>query len=72
MDDHEARITRLEKDMWFGNGQPGMTTRMKAVEDASDRTDTHLEKHDKKLDRLSWMVAVGLGIVITLQFILKH
>ena len=30
----EEDITRLKKDMWYGNGKPGMTTRMEKVEEA--------------------------------------
>lgn len=28
--------------------------------------------HDKKIDRLMWLAGVGFGILITLEFILKH
>ena len=28
--------------------------------------------HDKKIDRLMWLAGVGFGILITLEFVLKH
>jgi len=28
------RLNKLEKDMWIGNGRPGMTTRVLMLEDA--------------------------------------
>lgn len=28
------RLDRLEKDLWYGNGKPGLTTRMAAAETA--------------------------------------
>ena len=30
----EEDITRLKKSIWYGNGKPGMTTRMEKVEEA--------------------------------------
>jgi len=28
--------------------------------------------HDKKIDKLMWIAGIGFGIVVTLQFVLKH
>lgn len=85
----DDRIKRLEKDMWHGNGKPGMTTRMAVAEECMDtinaniaRLNRNIEKSNeskaaadeaasKKTDRLTWLVAVGVGIVVTLEFILK-
>lgn len=74
--DHEERIKRLEKDMWYGNGLPGMVTRMANQEASTARSIKDMEKidktlmhHDKKLDKLFWLVAIGVGILIALQFL---
>lgn len=33
-DELARRIGKLEKDIWFGNGKPGLTTRVLMLEDA--------------------------------------
>jgi len=78
-DEFIHRLANLEKDMWFGNGKPGITTRMALMEDfKKDMQSTirgmkeMISMSNKKTDRLTWLVAVGVGIVITLQFILKN
>lgn len=69
-------LQKHEQDLYRGNGKPGLTTRMALVEDnvakIEDSVDTinqTIEKNGKKTDRLSWLVAIGIGIVITLQFV---
>jgi hypothetical protein len=73
------RLAKLEQDLWHGNGKPGITIRIAVLENRQDDTeeamnkiDEALDKWGKKTDRLSWLVAVGVGILIALQFILKR
>lgn len=40
---HEA-VNRHEKDLYRGNGKPGLTTRMAVVEDAVERIGSNLSK----------------------------
>lgn len=48
---NEERLYRLEKDMWFGNGKPGLTVRMALMEDC-------YEKLARNLSKFVWL-AVG-------------
>ena len=75
-------LQQLRKDMYFGNGLPGMTSRMLTVERCLNDLEREMEKmkidikeqmekSDKKIDRLTWLVAVGVGILATLEFVLK-
>jgi hypothetical protein len=46
--DHEHRIGRLEKDMWHGNGKPGLTTRMQQAEDAIKMTGKCIDEVERE------------------------
>lgn len=72
-------LLRHDNILLYGNGKPGLTTRMALVEDnvakiedSVDNINETIRAASKKTDRLSWLVAVGIGIVITLQFLLKR
>lgn len=39
--------------MWFGNGKPGITTRMAVVEDCVDRI-------SKNLSRITWLLVAAV------------
>lgn len=41
----------------------------KVDKDAFDDLAATVEKHDKLLGRYGWLIAVGVGIILTLQFI---
>jgi hypothetical protein len=61
--DHEHRIGRLEKDMWHGNGKPGLTTRMQQAEDALSATKINIEDTNKRIsstDRKFWAIILLL------------
>lgn len=58
--EHESRIERLEKNMFHGNGKPGITTRMQQAEDA-------LETHTKSISDIKKMF---WGIILLLLTIL--
>lgn len=62
VDAHGRRTTVLETD-WkaFFSDQGAFRLFCKQINDQAAKT-----------DRLTWLVAVGLGIVITLQFMLKR
>lgn len=32
----------------------------------------HSEKDDKRFERINWFIAIGIGIISTLEFILKR
>lgn len=72
-------LLRHDNVLFYGNGKPGLTTRMALVEDnvakiedSVDNINETIQAAGKKTDRLSWLVAIGIGIVITLQFLLKR
>lgn len=50
-----ARLDRVYNDVYFGNGLPGLVTRMKQSEDRHEAMDERCEKSDKKVDRLGTM-----------------
>lgn len=52
---HEVTIKRIEKDMYYGNGKPGMTTRMATMEDCTERIDNSLR----------WIVRLLVGSFIS-------
>jgi hypothetical protein len=49
------RLSALEKDMWFGNGKPGITTRMAVMEDIVRRIDRNL----------TWFVRLTAASILT-------
>lgn len=73
----DRRLSSVEKDLYRGNGKPGITIRLAVLEECVDKIDEtikgmsdRLDKSNRKQDRLTWLVAVGVGIVITMQFVL--
>jgi hypothetical protein len=79
-DERDQRAERDRREMLDrvdGHGQrmTGMETKWAAFfgEQGAFRIFTaQLTEQAKKTDRLTWLVAVGVGIVITLQFVLKR
>lgn len=57
-------VYQHDKDMYYGNGKPGLTTRMEKVEDAVKAIHDGIEKQEKKQDRIELLVwaAVIAGI----------
>lgn len=58
-----ARLDRVYNDVYFGNGLPGLVTRMKQSEDRHEAMDERCEKADKRMDRLGimfWAIIVLL------------
>lgn len=47
-----ADLDALKKDMWIGNGKPGVTTRLLQLEGAVDRLEATLAKFENTLDRV--------------------
>lgn len=52
IDELERIVRRLEKDMYHGNGKPGITQRMAAVEDG-------MEMIGRNLAKLIWALLGG-------------
>lgn len=73
MDDNQ-RFVRLEHEI-FGNGRPGIESRMKTYVDSKadlmeSRQNERHSQNTRKIDRLSWLVGIGVGIIITLNAVL--
>lgn len=67
----EDRLARVEHEI-FGNGRDGLELRMKYYVDRETaaiegKQDIRHTENTRKIDRLAWMVGVGVGIVITLN-----
>lgn len=41
----------------------------KTYEAESKNTSDAIEKHDRQIGRLTWLVYIGVGIILTLQFV---
>jgi hypothetical protein len=52
------KVRALEKDMWVGNGKPGMTTRMALMEDCVAKISENL----KWIVRL--LIAIFVGVIV--------
>lgn len=52
---HERTILRIEQDMYYGNGKPGMTTRMESMETCVGRIDSSLR----------WIVRLLVGSFVS-------
>lgn len=77
--DVRRMVDRHDQDLYRGNGKPGITTRIAVteakvtvVEECITSLKETIEAGARKTDRLTWLVAVGVGIIITLQFLLKR
>lgn len=66
-----GRIRKIEKDLYFGNGKPGITTRLELLEDAVDRIEQTLKDFQKGQDWLIRLVAGGLILAVLNMVIRK-
>jgi len=58
-----ARLDRVYNDVYFGNGKPGLTTRMQSAEERQDAMDLRCDKADKDLAntrKMFWAIIVLL------------
>lgn len=53
----ERTVRKLEKDMYHGNGKPGMTERLGRVEDIIERTNRNLSK-------IVWLLVAMVVMII--------
>jgi hypothetical protein len=67
LQNHEGRISKVEKDLWVGNGKPGLTTRIALVEESME----DIKGMKKSIEELKRNVYIGIGILIALEFLLK-
>jgi hypothetical protein len=67
LDGHERRICALEKDMWHGNGKPGVTTRVALMEDGMEE----IKGMKKSIDELKRNIYIGIGMLMALEFLFK-
>lgn len=58
-------LSKLWNDMYYGNGKPGVVTRLQSLEEAVDRIEATLEKFNKTQDRVVWLIvsAVILAVI---------
>jgi hypothetical protein len=65
------RVGRLENIILYGNGKPGLTTRMVEVEKDIKLIQELEERRTKKLDRIEVAVVIGV-ILMILNLISTH
>jgi hypothetical protein len=59
-------VRRHDKDLYRGNGKPGLTTRMARQEDAMDAACERLDKSDKRQDRTQSMFWAIILLLLTI------
>jgi hypothetical protein len=64
-------VGKLWNDVYYGNGKPGIVTRVQSVEDAVDRIEQTLDKFTKNQDRIIWLI-VSVVILAVLNLVMKH
>lgn len=64
-------VKRLVKDVYYGNGKPGITTRVQLLEDAVERIGETLERFNKLQDKIVWLL-VGTVALAVLNLVIKH
>jgi len=57
-------LSQLWDDMYFGNGKPGITTRVALVEDAVGRIERKLDLHNKIV--ITAICALAVDIIVRL------
>lgn len=69
------RVERLEKDMWYGNGKPGITTRTESLESRVTIIEKYINERESRLQaRMNIMITAifTLAGAVILQLIFKH
>lgn len=64
----EDRISALEKDMWRGNGKPGITTRLATLEDDVER----LERKQRLIANQGWAILLLLLTLMGTVIATRH
>ncbi len=67
----EEIIREIRKDLYVGNGRPGMTYRMASVEKDIEGIREREEHRSRKLDRIEAAVLTGIVLMI-LNLIATH
>lgn len=65
------RLLALEKDMWIGNGKPGLTTRMANVENTLEASKEAENRRYRKQDRIE-VLLWGALITAIANLIFSH
>lgn len=64
-------VEQHEKDLYRGNGLPGLTTRMKSVEDRVDKLEKFNDSRENRLDKkMNILITTVLGLLSAL--VLQH
>lgn len=57
-------LERLEKDVYHGNGKPGLTTRMALMEDRADGFDETIDAFKRNFSKAVWVLIGGFGSIL--------
>ena len=69
--ENEARIQRIEKDLWFGNGKRGLTTRMQQVEDKLDDMKHSMTEYNRNAFQMKLLLIGAIVSAIAAAVISK-
>lgn len=65
------QIDKMWNDLYYGNGKPGVCTRLELLEDAVERTEKVLEKFSNTMNRVVWLIVSGV-ILAVLNLVIHH
>lgn len=78
-EDTAGRIAQLENIVWKGTISPSIISRLAEIETRARLAaaavlsiEQKLNKFQDKMDKLTAIVSIGMGIIVTLQFLLKR
>jgi len=64
--DVAGRLGRVEKDLYYGNGKPGITTRIQQNEDCLEQHGERMDAHDRRIDGVDTKFWAIILLLITL------
>lgn len=69
--ENEERFQRIEKDLWYGNGKRGLTTRMQQVEDKIENMSKSAEQAEKNSFQIK-LLLIGAIVTAIAAAIISH
>lgn len=63
----ERRLSKMETDLYYGNGKPGITTRLATLEDHMNDSKDRLKSIDNKFwAMISLLLATLVGVIVNI------
>jgi hypothetical protein len=65
------KIKQIEEILWIGNGKPGVTARLLALEGCVDQLNVTLQELTKSVSELKKYVFMGIGAVAVVELVIR-